>query len=115
MAPTETLSLWWHLPFALILLSIAMLPALVPNWWERRYAFIVPPLGAVVAFRYLTNLENAGSPFAPGQVLMHRLRSGFRDLSLCRRTTLPECCMAVGYVPIDNVILRRVLTEVPCG
>jgi Na+/H+ antiporter NhaD/arsenite permease-like protein len=64
MAHTDTLSLWWHLPFALILLSIAILPALVPHWWEKRYAFIVLPLGAVVALRYLLDFQNAGPLFA---------------------------------------------------
>jgi Na+/H+ antiporter NhaD/arsenite permease-like protein len=45
-------SLLWSLPFALILLSIALFPLLAPDWWSRRYPYVVLPLGALVVVYY---------------------------------------------------------------
>jgi len=45
-------SLWWSLPFALILLQIAAWPLIDHKFWERRFPWLTLPLGAVVALYY---------------------------------------------------------------
>jgi len=39
----SVLSVWWALPFAGMLLSIALFPMLAPHFWERRYAGVTAP------------------------------------------------------------------------
>jgi Na+/H+ antiporter NhaD/arsenite permease-like protein len=43
---------WLVLPFILLLLSIAVMPVLVPHFWEKRYALVALGLGAAVAAWY---------------------------------------------------------------
>ncbi len=50
----------WSLPFALLLLAIALGPLVHRRWWERTYHFISAGLGAICAVYYLfiaPNLE----------------------------------------------------------
>ncbi len=42
----------WCLPFALLLLAIAVFPAVIPRWWERNYAWAAIPPGLFVAALY---------------------------------------------------------------
>lgn len=42
----------WALPFALILLSMAVFPLIAPNWWGKKYAWVVLPLGLLVVIYY---------------------------------------------------------------
>ena len=44
-------------PFALLLLSIALLPFLRPQWWHRHHVKLAVGLGAVVVIAYLTRLQ----------------------------------------------------------
>jgi Na+/H+ antiporter NhaD/arsenite permease-like protein len=46
-------SLIWSLPFALILLAIAVFPLIAPDWWGKRYPWVVLPLGLVVVVYYV--------------------------------------------------------------
>jgi Na+/H+ antiporter NhaD/arsenite permease-like protein len=45
-------SAWWMLPFALLLLAIALGPLLAPRWWARNYAWVALPPGALVVLYY---------------------------------------------------------------
>lgn len=45
-------SLWWSLPFALILIQIAIWPLVKPKFWENFYPWLTLPLGAVVVLYY---------------------------------------------------------------
>jgi Na+/H+ antiporter NhaD/arsenite permease-like protein len=51
-------SIFWSIPFALLLLSIALFPLFAPNWWGKKYPWIALPLGAVVALYYIIGLGN---------------------------------------------------------
>ncbi|HEY3294929.1 MAG TPA: sodium:proton antiporter [bacterium] len=42
----------WALPFVLILLSIAVFPLLAPDWWGKRYPWVILPLGLLVVVYY---------------------------------------------------------------
>ena len=50
-------SLFWSVPFALLLLSIALFPLVAPAWWAKRYPWVALPLGAIVAAYYMTQGE----------------------------------------------------------
>ena len=45
-------SLLWSIPFALILLQIAVWPLINPHIWEKFYGWLTVPLGALVAAYY---------------------------------------------------------------
>lgn len=49
----------WSLPFALILIQIAVWPAVAPHKWEKLYPWLTLPLGAIVAVYYLFELRAA--------------------------------------------------------
>ena len=49
---------WMVIPFALLLLCIAIGPLAFPHWWERRYAWVSVGLGAIGACSYLIVLRN---------------------------------------------------------
>src|SRR5438105_4983575 len=48
------------LPFALMLLAIALMPFIHLRWWERHYPKIAMGLGAVTTIYYVFVLGNAG-------------------------------------------------------
>ena len=51
--PCSMLTVCGAIPFALLLLAIAVLPLLVPRWWHRHYPLVVALLGLPVLFGYL--------------------------------------------------------------
>jgi len=51
--------LWSAAPFVLLLASIAVVPFIDREWWERRYPAVAVGLGLVVVAYYLVVLENA--------------------------------------------------------
>src|SRR5688500_19434416 len=48
------------LPFALMLLAIALMPFINPHWWERHFPKVAAGLGAVTTVYYVFFLGNAG-------------------------------------------------------
>ena len=46
-------ALFWAIPFALILLQIALWPLLAPRFWIKNYPWVTLPLGAIVAVYYV--------------------------------------------------------------
>ncbi len=60
--PLEDLSVFWILPFALVLLSIAIMPLVNEHWWEHNSnkAKIAVPLGLLVAGYLAVNYGAAG-------------------------------------------------------
>jgi Na+/H+ antiporter NhaD/arsenite permease-like protein len=48
---------WMMLPFALLLVAMALAPLLAPNWWLRHYAKVALGLGAVTLGYYLLGLH----------------------------------------------------------
>ncbi len=46
-------SLWWAIPFALLLVAIAALPFISRQWWDKNYAFVSYGLGLIVILYYL--------------------------------------------------------------
>ncbi|MGZ9032173.1 MAG: sodium:proton antiporter, partial [Burkholderiaceae bacterium] len=63
-AGAENLSLAWGVPFAGMLLSIALLPLLAPSFWHHHY-------GKVAAFWSLAFLLPYALIAGPGQALAH--------------------------------------------
>jgi len=57
----RSLSLWWVLPFAGVLLSIAIVPLISPHWWHRFYGPVM--LGWALAF-----VVPAGLTFGVGPI-----------------------------------------------
>jgi Na+/H+ antiporter NhaD/arsenite permease-like protein len=49
----SVLSVWWALPFAGMLLSIALFPLLAPHFWERRYAGVTAFWSLVLAVPFV--------------------------------------------------------------
>lgn len=45
-------SLWWSVPFALILLQIAIWPLINHKFWEKYYPWLTVPLGGIVTLYY---------------------------------------------------------------
>ncbi|MCC7098911.1 MAG: sodium:proton antiporter, partial [Rubrivivax sp.] len=64
-----SLAAWWGLPFAGVLLSIALLPLLAPGLWHHHFGKIV--LGWSMAF--LLPFALAFGPAAAGQAVVHTL------------------------------------------
>jgi Na+/H+ antiporter NhaD/arsenite permease-like protein len=56
------LSLWWVLPFAGVLLSIAVVPLISPHWWHRFYGLVM--LGWALAFVVPAALTFGAEPIA---------------------------------------------------
>jgi len=50
----------WIIPFALLLVSIAIAPMINSRWWERWYAVFALALGAIPAVHFLFLAPNAG-------------------------------------------------------
>lgn len=48
-------SLFWIIPFVLILMSIAIVPLIDRHWWERKYPLVSFSLGLLVVLYYLFN------------------------------------------------------------
>src|SRR5687767_7467603 len=44
---------WMMLPFALLLLSIAVMPFVASKWWHHHYPKVSIALGAITVFYYL--------------------------------------------------------------
>ncbi len=53
----EGVSPWLILPFALLLLSIALMPFIAGDWWGRRYRMVASLLGLFVAGWYVVALD----------------------------------------------------------
>jgi Na+/H+ antiporter NhaD/arsenite permease-like protein len=49
---------WMILPFALLLVAMAVVPLLAPNWWPRHYAKVAFGLGTVTLGYYVFILQN---------------------------------------------------------
>ena len=67
------LSLWWGVPFAGLLLSIALMPLFLPRIWHHHYGKIV--LGWVLAFLVPFAAQFGGE--ATGAMLVHALLSEY--------------------------------------
>lgn len=52
-----SVSLLWSIPFVLLLSSIAVLPLLAKQWWEKKYAWISLGLGMCTVAYYLAGLH----------------------------------------------------------
>ncbi len=63
------LSAWWGLPFAGMLLSIALMPLLLPQFWHRHFGKVA----AAWSLAMLVPFALAFGPGAAGQALMHTL------------------------------------------
>lgn len=46
-------SIWWAIPFVVLLLSISFIPLISKKWWDRNYPMVSILLGLIVAFYYL--------------------------------------------------------------
>jgi Na+/H+ antiporter NhaD/arsenite permease-like protein len=51
---------WMIVPFALLLLSIAIIPFINRHWWEKYYSHVSIVLGAISVIYYLFFLQNSG-------------------------------------------------------
>jgi Na+/H+ antiporter NhaD/arsenite permease-like protein len=48
----------WIAPFVALLLSIALMPFIAPQWWHRRYPWVALALGALTAGYYTITLDH---------------------------------------------------------
>lgn len=48
-------SIFWSIPFVVLLLSISFLPLVNKKWWDRNYPIVAIILGLIVAFYYLNH------------------------------------------------------------
>ena len=53
IAALQPISIWWLIPFALLLVAIALMPLVHRHWWEKNYGRVSIALAAMVAFYYL--------------------------------------------------------------
>jgi Na+/H+ antiporter NhaD/arsenite permease-like protein len=49
---------WFIVPFLLLLLSIAVVPFIDRNWWEKNYSLVAYSLGFIVVLYYTFSLHN---------------------------------------------------------
>jgi Na+/H+ antiporter NhaD/arsenite permease-like protein len=56
--PATVPGIWLIIPFALLLLAIAVMPFVAPHWWERHYPKVSLILGGFVAGYYLFVFRN---------------------------------------------------------
>ncbi len=49
---------WFIVPFAVLLLAIALMPFINRHWWEKNYPNVAYALGFVVVFYYVFSLHN---------------------------------------------------------
>ncbi|RPJ52794.1 MAG: hypothetical protein EHM23_32250, partial [Acidobacteria bacterium] len=54
----KPVSPWLILPFALLLLAIAIMPFINRHWWEGNYPFVSFGLGLIVLVYYMAILSN---------------------------------------------------------
>ncbi len=66
-------SIFWSIPFVVLLLSISFFPLINKKWWDRNYPIFSLLLGLIVAFYYLN--------FNPGR-FMHAMLEYFSFISL---------------------------------
>ena len=57
---TQPISIWWVIPFALLLVAIALMPLVHRHWWEKNYGKISLALAAMVGVLYLFLARSAG-------------------------------------------------------
>ncbi len=57
---TPEVNPWMILPFAALLLSIAICPLVASHWWHRHYPKVAVGLGAITIFYYLVALQSGG-------------------------------------------------------
>lgn len=55
---------WMLAPFFLLLASIALMPFLMPHWWERNYPMVVVLLGSITVTYYLAVRGDRAHPIA---------------------------------------------------
>jgi len=60
IASPQPISLWWVIPFALLLVAIALMPLVHRHWWEKNYGKISIALAAMVAVYYLLWAHSIG-------------------------------------------------------
>ena len=90
----ETLPLWSVLPFAGLLLAIALAPLAAPHWWERRYGAVSVGLGLPVALYFLA---------ADRHVLFHTLHEYVSFITL----------LATLFVITGGILIRGTFPPTP--
>src|SRR2546430_13316596 len=50
---SQPISIWWVIPFALLLVAIALMPLVHRHWWEKNYGKVSLVLAAMVGVLYL--------------------------------------------------------------
>ncbi|HEV8291619.1 MAG TPA: sodium:proton antiporter [Tepidisphaeraceae bacterium] len=53
IASPQPISIWWVIPFALLLVAIALMPLVHRHWWEKNYGKVSLVLATMVAVYYL--------------------------------------------------------------
>jgi len=53
IAAPQPISIWWMIPFALLLVAIALMPLVHRHWWKKNYGRVSVALAALVAVYYL--------------------------------------------------------------
>ncbi len=90
-------TLWWALPFALLLLSIAVMPLVNAHFWHKNYPYISIALGSITAVYYLFFLKDAsGSGTAAQHAWFHEMQEYVSFIAL-----LASLYIVSGGIVID--------------
>jgi Na+/H+ antiporter NhaD/arsenite permease-like protein len=60
IASPQPISIWWVIPFALLLVAIALMPMVNRHWWEKNYGRVSIALAALVGVYYLLWARSMG-------------------------------------------------------
>jgi Na+/H+ antiporter NhaD/arsenite permease-like protein len=112
IASPQPISIWWMIPFALLLIAIALMPLVHRHWWEKNYGKVSIALAAMVAVYYLLWAHSIG-PWVHSMVdyvsfiiFLGSLYvvSGGIVISVGRRATpLTNCVLLLFGAVISNV------------
>jgi len=112
IASPQPISLWWVIPFALLLVAIALMPLVHRHWWEKHYGKISLALAALVGVYYLLWAHSIGPwvhsmvDYVSFMILLGSLYvvSGGIVITVGRKATpLTNCILMLFGALISNV------------
>src|SRR3954464_2148789 len=112
IASPQQISISWLIPFALLLIAIALMPLVHRHWWEKNYGKVSLALAAIVAFYYLLWAHSIGPwvhnmvDYLSFMILLGSLYvvSGGIVITVGRRATpLSNCILLLFGAMISNI------------
>src|SRR5689334_20095028 len=109
----QPISLWWAVPFALLLVAIALMPLVHRHWWEKNYGKVSLALAALVAVPYLVFAPSARpwmhsmADYVSFMILLgslYMVSGGIVITVGSRATPLNNCMLLLVGALISNVL-----------